>query len=77
MREYTKADLVEFAKWNSNAPVSVLNKASVEELVAFIKRGNAWDRFLDSLSQYRECRELERKSRQFMKEIKALERMTR
>ena len=69
MREYTKADLVEFAKWNSNAPVSVLNKASVEELEAFIKRGNAWDRFLESLSQYRECRQLEKASRQFKKAL--------
>ena len=60
MRDYTKADLVDFAKWNSNAPVSVLNKASVEELEAFIKRGNAWDKFLESLSQYRECRKLEK-----------------
>lgn len=56
---YTKADLIEFAKWNSNAPVSVLSKASVEQLEAFIKRGNAWESFINSLSQYRQCRQLE------------------
>ena len=69
MTEYTKADLVEFVKWNSNAPVSVINKASVAELEAFIKRGNGWDNFLNSLSQYRECRQLEKESRKFMKAL--------
>ena len=66
---YTKTDLIEFVKFNSNAPVSIVKKASTEELEAFIKRANAWDRFIESLSQYREYRRLERQCNAFKRSL--------
>ncbi len=59
MKGYTKADLVEFMRWNSTAPISVINNSTVEELENFLKSRNVWDRFLESLDKYREARILE------------------
>ena len=70
---YSKADLVEFLKWNSNAPVAILKKATVEELEAFIKRNNAWDSFITTVSQYRECRQLEQRINAIKRECRQLE----
>ena len=53
-KDYTKADLVEFIKWNSNAPVKILNKASKEELEKFLKDKGAFDRFINTLDKYRD-----------------------
>ena len=59
MREYTKEDLVQFMKWNSNAPMKVIRNSSVEELENFLKKRGAFDRFLETLDSYREERRLE------------------
>lgn len=70
MREYTKEDLVEFLRWNSNAPVSALRKASKEELEAFMSRKEGiWNRFFDQLDKYRECRQLEQQVRTVKKAL--------
>ena len=73
--KYTKTDLVEFVKWHSNAPVSIINKASVTELEAFIQRGNAWEKFFEELEKNREYRQLEQKSNQLHREIKKFSKM--
>lgn len=74
MKEYTKEDLVQFLKWNSNAPVKVIRSASVEELEAFIKKHNAWDKFMDTIEDYRLHLALEKKSKQFEKLMKTANR---
>lgn len=70
MKEYTKADLVEFMKWNSTAPISVIKNSTVEELENFLKSRNVWDRFLESLDKYREARMLEARCNKAWKSLK-------
>lgn len=69
MKQYTKEDLVNFLKWNSNAPVKVLRNASIEELENFLKRGNAFDKFIETLDLYREERALEAKCNKMRKAL--------
>lgn len=71
--KYTKEDLVEFAKFNSNAPVSVLRRASLEELERFLKRKpEVWEKFINTLDEYREFRELEKQSNKIHRALRSL-----
>ena len=67
--KYTKEDLVYFAYHNSNAPITVLKKSSIESLEAFIKKGGAWDLFINNLEKDRELRILEKTVNQKRKEL--------
>jgi hypothetical protein len=65
--KYTKEDLVEFLRWNSNAPIKIIRQTTADELENFIKNKGAWDRFIDGLEKQREARNLEKKVNQMLK----------
>jgi hypothetical protein len=69
-KNYTKEDLVEFFRWNCNAPMKVVKAASVEELEKFLKDRGAYDRLLAGLDKQRYARELEKRSNAMWREIR-------
>lgn len=71
---YTKEDLVEFLRWNSNAPMRVIKKATVEELEDWIEDKGLTDKFLNDIEKNREYRRLEKQSNKMWAEIRKLEK---